>query len=260
MSRLNGWLQLRRGFWEHVRDGRMSVTEALAFVYICSEADTRTGIWKGSAKSLSGELNIRDRTARDVLERMERGDYIRRFPVPGRHVCYPILVHKYLITSGEHDGEQLNALDSKSPADLAYIPREHDSERNGEHDGEHGASQKRSRTKKREEKEPTPRFALPDWIPQPAWDDFLAMRKSLRASPTEKAKALTVKRLERMRIDGQDVRAVLEQSIERSWKGVFEVKEPQGKAGTNGTAEQRNDNIRGIAQALASKFGTDDFN
>jgi hypothetical protein len=132
----------------------MSITEALAFIYICSEADTRNGIWKGCAKSLAGELGIPDRTARDVLERMERGDYIRRFAVPGRHLCYPILVHKYLITSGEHDGEQLNALDSKSSADLAYLPREHDGECDGEHDGEHDAAQKRSKNiKVRIEKE-----------------------------------------------------------------------------------------------------------
>jgi hypothetical protein len=109
MSRESGFLQLRRGLWEHVRDGRMSTTEALAFIFICSEADTRTGIWKGCAKSLSGELGIPERTARDVLEKMERGDYIRRFAVPGRHACYPILVHKFLITQGEHNGEQLNA-------------------------------------------------------------------------------------------------------------------------------------------------------
>src|SRR6267142_1558113 len=105
VSKLNGFLQLRRGVWEHVRDGRMSVTVALAFIYICCEADTRTGIWKGSAKSLSGELGIPERTARDVLEKMEHGDYIRRFAVPGRHSCYPILVHKFEITQGEHDGE-----------------------------------------------------------------------------------------------------------------------------------------------------------
>jgi len=53
--RRQSFLQLRLGVWEHVRDRRMSVTEALAFIYICCEADTRTGIWKGSAKSLSGE-------------------------------------------------------------------------------------------------------------------------------------------------------------------------------------------------------------
>jgi len=146
VSKSNGFLQLRRGLWEHVRDARLSITGALAFIYICSEADTRNGVWKGSAKSLSGELGIPERTARDVLEKMEHGDYIRRFAVPGRHSCYPILVHKFEITQGEHDGEQLNALESKSPAELSYFSREQSVEQNGEH----GAAQRRS--KNREER------------------------------------------------------------------------------------------------------------
>ncbi len=106
MSKENGFAPIRRGLWEHVRDGRMSHLEALAFVYICSQADTRTGIWKGCAKSLAGELGMKERTARDVLEKMEHGDYIRRFAIPGLHSCYPMLVHKFPITQGEHNGEQ----------------------------------------------------------------------------------------------------------------------------------------------------------
>lgn len=159
MSKSNGFLQLRRGLWEHVRDARLSITEALAFIYICSEADTRTGIWKGSAKSLSGELGIPERTARDVLERMEHGDYVRRFAVPGRHSCYPILVHKFEITQGEHNGEQLNALESKSPAELSYFSREQSVEEDGEHGVEHGAAQRRienrEKRKKQADKPPT---------------------------------------------------------------------------------------------------------
>ena len=116
----------------------MSLTEAAAFIYICSQADTRSGIWQGSAGALSGELGIPPRTARDVLERMEHGDYIRRFAVPGRHVCYPILVHKFPITQGEHNGEQLNALESKSSVELSYLSRE----QHGEHGVEHGAAQR----------------------------------------------------------------------------------------------------------------------
>ena len=100
----------------------MSTTEALAFIYICCEADTRSGIWKGSAKSLAGELGIHERTARDVLEKMEHGDYIRRFAVPGKHSCYPILIHKFEITQGEHNGEQLDALNSVNAKTLRYLP------------------------------------------------------------------------------------------------------------------------------------------
>jgi hypothetical protein len=127
--------------------GALSITAGLAFIYICSLADTRTGIWKGCAKSVSGELGIPERTARDVLEKMEHGDYIRRFAVPGRHSCYPILVHKYPISQGEHDGEQLNALESRSPADLSYFSREQSVEQDGEHGVEHSAAQRIQETR-----------------------------------------------------------------------------------------------------------------
>ena len=161
---------------------------------------------------------------------MEHGDYVRRFAKAGSHSCYPILVHKYLITSGEYDGERLNALESKTPTDLCYLPREE----SVEHGVEHGAAQKRSKKGEgRKELKPTPRFALPEWVPLEPWNDFLEMRKSLRAAPTEKAKALLVRKLQKFKSEGQDVRAVLEQSVERSWKGVFPVKEPL-KGNSNG--------------------------
>ena len=93
----------------------------------------------------------------------------------------------------------------------------------------------------RQDSKPTPHFVLPSWIPQPAWDDFIEMRTKLRARPTEKAKALLVGQLEMLKNSGQDPRAVLEQSVERSWRGLFEC------AGTNvnkETATQQRDRQR----------------
>jgi hypothetical protein len=156
VSKENGFAPIRRGLWEHVRDGRMSHLEALAFVYICSQSDTRTGTWKGCAKSLAGELGMKERTARDVLEKMEHGDYIRRFAVPGLHSCYPILIHKFPITQGEHNGEQLNALESKSPIDLAYFSREQDGEQSVEHGVEHSAAQRIKENRDRRRKADKP--------------------------------------------------------------------------------------------------------
>jgi hypothetical protein len=141
VSKENGFVPLRRGIWEHLRNGRMTPLETLAFIYICSQADTRTGIWKGSAGALVTELGFKPRTARDVIERMEHGDYIRRFATPGQHLCYPILVHKFAISQGEHDGEQLDALSSSKSGDcieLRYFAREH----NGKLDGKLNASQR----------------------------------------------------------------------------------------------------------------------
>jgi len=139
VSKLTGFLQLRRGVFEHVRDGRLSHRDAVAFIYIVAQADTRTGVWKGSANALAGEMGMSPRTARGVLERLSARGYLKRFPVPGKHSCYPILVHKFLITDGQHKGEQLNAIESTSYLDLAYFS----SGRNGEHHVERGAAQKR---------------------------------------------------------------------------------------------------------------------
>lgn len=133
MTKLTGFLQLRRGVLEHVKDGRLSHMDALTLIYIATQADTRTGVWSGSAGALAGELALSPRNARRILERLTNGKYITRFPVPGRHVCYPILVHKFLVTDGEHKGQHLNALDSDSPTDLTYIRSEQESEQICQH-------------------------------------------------------------------------------------------------------------------------------
>jgi hypothetical protein len=157
VSRENGFLQLRRGVFRHVRDGCLNPLQALCFIYMLTQADTRSGVWKGGAGALAGELSIPTRTARRVLERLS-GRYIKRFPVPGQHKCYPVLLHRFLITDGEHRGEQLNALDSASPANLRYFTNE----QNGEHVVQHVATQKKLETReKKRKKNPAAKSAPP---------------------------------------------------------------------------------------------------
>ena len=142
MSKENGFVPIRRGILEHIQDGRLTPLEFTAHYLITSQADTRTGKWVGSAKCIASALCITERMARRVLENLSRGDYIRRFPVPGKHVCYPILVHKFHPTNGEHKGEQLDAISSLSPMDLRYSQID-SGELEGEQKGEHVTSQKR---------------------------------------------------------------------------------------------------------------------
>jgi hypothetical protein len=157
MSRERGFLQLRRGVFQHVRDGWLSPLQALVFIYMLTQADTRSGVWKGGAGALAGELSIPVRTARRALEALD-GRYLKRFPVPGSHKCYPILLHKFLITDGEHAGQQLNALDSASPVDLRYFASEQD----GEQVAQHLTSQKKLETgEKRKKKNLAAKIAPP---------------------------------------------------------------------------------------------------
>ena len=62
---------------------------------------------------------------------------------------------------------------------------------------------------------------LPDWIPVDAWEKFVAMRKGMRAPLTSHGCDIAVQHLEKMRKEGHDIRAVLEQSVMRSWRGLF---------------------------------------
>jgi hypothetical protein len=160
VSKENGFVPIRRGLWAHLQDGRMSPYEALAFIYICSQADTRTGVWSGSAGALVTELGFNARTSRDVLERMERGDYIRRFVTQGLRHCYPILVHKFPITQGEHNGEVLDALNSTKEnglLSLHFISCEVHVNVHGEVHGEVHASQRRIENgEKRKERSANP--------------------------------------------------------------------------------------------------------
>lgn len=92
MSKANGFVSIRRGLWEHVRDGRLGIhLHLLPGRYAHGDME----------RLRRGELGPLPRT-RDVLERLEHGDYIRRFLRPGERFCYPILVHKFPITQGHH--------------------------------------------------------------------------------------------------------------------------------------------------------------
>jgi hypothetical protein len=67
-------------------------------------------------------------------------------------------------------------------------------------------------------------FVLPDWINADLWKEFEQMRRSIRKPlTTAKACSYTVKALAKLRSDGEDVTQVLEQSIARSYSGVFPV-------------------------------------
>jgi hypothetical protein len=118
----NGFLQLRRGIWEHVRNGQMNVNMLAVYIYILSEADTRTGTWKGCAQSLASALRIPLSTAKYALSKLD-GVYLRRFMVRGRRFCYPIVCHKFVLTNGPDVGRMIDALNSTNEKTLAFFPR-----------------------------------------------------------------------------------------------------------------------------------------
>lgn len=106
------------------------------------------------------------------------------------------------------------------------------------HSGRNATHDPRPTTHKSKDK-PTPPVAaspLPDWLPTDAWSAFLDARTAMKAKPTERAKSLLIDELAKLREQGHDPRAVLEQSTQRSWRGLFPVKHD---ARGNGKADRR---------------------
>jgi hypothetical protein len=65
---------------------------------------------------------------------------------------------------------------------------------------------------------------LPDWVPQEAWKDWLEVRTKSRTPNTDRALALALNQLQRLRDDGQDPKAVLELATVSGWKGLYPLK------------------------------------
>jgi hypothetical protein len=120
LIRNNGFVQLRRGLFEHVSSGQMTTMECFLYTAILANADPSTGIWDSCAGVMSGLYNIPIRTCRDYLEKLEKKGYLKRFTVPGKHGQYPIFVHQFECTDGALKGKRLNAIKSKSYDNPVY--------------------------------------------------------------------------------------------------------------------------------------------
>lgn len=71
-------------------------------------------------------------------------------------------------------------------------------------------------------------FSPPPWIPPEAWAGFEEHRKKIRKPMTDKARALIVRELEKLKPD--DPVEVIEQSIRNGWQDVFALRQKSGVA------------------------------
>jgi hypothetical protein len=65
------------------------------------------------------------------------------------------------------------------------------------------------------------------------------MRKQIRKPATEHAQKLVIKKLEQMRLQGQDIGSVLEQSVRNSWIDVWPLKTNSNSGGERFGSNQR---------------------
>lgn len=96
-------------------------------------------------------------------------------------------------------------------------------------------------------------FVLPPWVPETAWAGYLELRKSKRAPNSDHAKNLVIKNLNKLRLEGEDPGAVLDQSVTRGWTGLFPTK---GNGGRNVRQPTAHENFAAGALAAAMENGS----
>jgi hypothetical protein len=70
---------------------------------------------------------------------------------------------------------------------------------------------------------------LPEWLPIEQWNGFIQMRKQMPKVPFgERAQKLAISELEKLRAQGQDPGAVLDQSTMKGWRGLFPISNGNG--------------------------------
>lgn len=106
------------------------------------------------------------------------------------------------------------------------------------------APEKKRVEEKRVEEEEKKAPALPDWLQKDIWDAFVDHRKRLRKPLTPKAVELNIRTLDRLRSVGNDPRAVIEQSIESGWMGLFPLRDT-GKGHAAAPKAGKYDNVGG---------------
>ena len=69
-----------------------------------------------------------------------------------------------------------------------------------------------------------PSRELPDWLPLELWNEFKKYRIKIKKPLTEYAEKLNIKKLEKLKEQGNDPIKVIEETIMRSWQGFFPLK------------------------------------
>lgn len=68
-------------------------------------------------------------------------------------------------------------------------------------------------------------MALPDWLPQEQWKAWLDVRKKIKAPNTPRALKLALTELTRLKSQGYDPAAVLDQATVKGWKFPYPLKD-----------------------------------
>ncbi len=98
------------------------------------------------------------------------------------------------------------------------------------------------------------KFALPEWIPKETWDAFIEVRKAKKCPNTERALNMLIKKLYKFKIQGIDIKEIIECSIVNGWKDIYEPRKGGFIQGRNKQEHLQDKNIEIMKNWLDKKM------
>ena len=94
------YLRLRRGIRDHVQRRRLTWTQANVFVWLCLDAEPRTGIVYSCAPHFSSAYDVSVHVVRKAFRHLLRLEWIYYEEWRGHRGVYPIGIYKYPLPEG----------------------------------------------------------------------------------------------------------------------------------------------------------------
>lgn len=119
------------------------------------------------------------------------------------------------------------AKQEKRPCNVTVTPPDTETETDTD-------TEEKNKQKKSQKQKPVSDFVLPDWIDKKLFDDFLTLRKQLKAVNSDRALNNLVTELEEL--SGKNTQAaneLINQSITNSWKTVYPLKDKAARKSNN---------------------------
>ncbi len=113
-----GFVPIRRGIYDHLRDGQMTGKEWMVYSTLLLKVDYQSGVCpKISGPMLAHLLQIKIRQANRILTSLENKGYIHRLNHRGQIRHYPVVINKYLTVP---NGLLIDARNTKSLNEIAW--------------------------------------------------------------------------------------------------------------------------------------------
>ena len=180
-------------------------------------------------EEIAGALGHKARMIAYHVKALEEQGYIRseRAGTLGRGVRYFISNPVRWNLNGTRERV---ATDCQSPKERVAMDGMTEWQQNVERVATDGKCNKEQRTKELQRTKPrglvfnSAEMELPEWLPRSAWTEFVEHRRETEKPLTERAAKANIKKLSDLRSKGQDLQAVIDQTIAGGWTGLFEVK------------------------------------